>query len=78
MIIYLKCEPETCLERINKRNRPEEISMKLSQVQLLNKLHDNWLNNEVEIPVIIINSNLNEQAIISEYDRTIEAIMKLN
>lgn len=81
MIIYLKCNPEISLERIRKRNRPEEVNIQLSYVQLLNELHNNWLikgKDDNQISVIIINANLNEDAIQSEYDRAIEEILKLN
>lgn len=36
-IIYLKCEPEICMERIKKRNRKGEESIPL---EYLRKVHD--------------------------------------
>lgn len=78
LIIYLKCEPEICFNRIKKRGRPEEINMSLSHLDLLNKLHNKWLlENNSKIPVVVIDSNLNEDLITSEYDKVIDAILNL-
>jgi deoxyadenosine/deoxycytidine kinase len=45
LIIYIKTSPEKCLERINKRNRIEESSIKLDYLVKCNHYHDDWLNN---------------------------------
>ena len=49
LIIYIKTSPEKCLERINKRNRIEESSIKLDYLIKCNKYHDDWLydNNNI-------------------------------
>jgi deoxyadenosine/deoxycytidine kinase len=44
LIIYIKTSPEKCLERINKRNRAEETSIKIDYLVKCNKYHDDWLN----------------------------------
>jgi len=43
LIIYIKTNPDKCLERINKRNRIEENSIKLDYLEKCNKYHDDWL-----------------------------------
>jgi deoxycitidine kinase len=51
-IIYIKTSPEKCLERINKRNRVEESSIKLNYLEKCNKYHDDWLHNYKNIIII--------------------------
>ena len=57
-VIYLKSSPETCFERIKKRNRTGESSIPLDYLQKIHDKHEVWLNNE-DIPVLIINADEN-------------------
>lgn len=42
--IYIRASPQTCLERINKRARPEEKDkISLSYLESLHKYHEEWL-----------------------------------
>jgi thymidylate kinase len=52
LIIYIKTSPEKCLERINKRNRIEESSIKLDYLIKCNKYHDDWLYDNNNIIII--------------------------
>ena len=56
-IIYLRCDPEKCLERINKRGRVEESTIPLEYLKQLSQYHDDWLLNEKDISVCIIDNN---------------------
>ncbi len=42
-ILYIKTSPNKCLERINKRNRSEESTIKLSYLEKCHSYHENWL-----------------------------------
>lgn len=44
--IYLKCSPEKSLERIKKRNRPEEANITLEYLQMIGDYHNRWLDNK--------------------------------
>lgn len=44
--IYLKCSPEKSLERIKKRNRPEEANITLEYLQIIADYHNKWLDNK--------------------------------
>ena len=44
--IYLKCSAEKSLERIKKRNRPEEKNITLEYLQTIADYHDKWLGDK--------------------------------
>jgi deoxyadenosine/deoxycytidine kinase len=53
-IIYLRCDPDVAFQRIHKRNRMEESGITFEYIEKLHKYHDDWLLNEKEIPVLVI------------------------
>ena len=55
-IIYIRCSPEKCLERINKRSREEENTISLDYIKKLHNYHEEWLQNWKETPVLIIDN----------------------
>jgi deoxycitidine kinase len=57
-IIYVKCSPEKCMDRINKRGREEETNISLDYLTDLHKYHEDWINNWTETPVIILNNEV--------------------
>jgi deoxyadenosine/deoxycytidine kinase len=56
-IIYLRASPETCSERINKRNRTEENSIPLEYLQKINKKHEDWLLKKENVLVLDANKD---------------------
>ena len=54
-IIYIRCSPKKCLERINSRARNEN-SIKLEYLEKLHDYHEDWINNWNNTPVIIIDN----------------------
>ena len=56
-IIYIRCSPEKCLERINNRGRHEETQIKLEYLQKLHEYHENWLLSWDKTPILIIDNN---------------------
>ena len=42
-IIYLKADPEVCLERLQTRNRAEETNVSIEYLRSLGRRHDDWL-----------------------------------
>lgn len=54
-IIYIRTSPKVCLERINKRKRPEEASIDIEYLEQIHQLHEEWLSN-TNIPVLIIDN----------------------
>ena len=44
-IIYVQTSPETCLSRIEKRNRKGEESIPLSYLEDCHRYHEEWINN---------------------------------
>lgn len=58
-IIYLQISPEKALKRINNRKRPGEENISLHYLNQLHQYHEIWLQNEKNLPVIIINADEN-------------------
>lgn len=44
-IIYLESSPEICMQQIIKRNRGEEIGIKMEYLEALHQKHEQWLRN---------------------------------
>lgn len=57
IIVYLKSTPETCMKRVQKRNRQGEEKITLEYLENLNKYHDDWLLNNDNKNIIIIDCN---------------------
>jgi deoxyadenosine/deoxycytidine kinase len=62
--IYLKADPQTCLERIKKRSRPSETSISIEYVRDIDRAHDNFLIEKKgiapsirNIPVLVLDCN---------------------
>jgi len=64
--IYLRCSPEKSMERIMKRNRPEEQTISIEYLTKLHNYHDEWLqsqNNNFNVVILDCNDDFenNEQ-----------------
>lgn len=47
-IIYLRCSPELCLERIQKRNRKGEEGISLEYIKKVHERHEAWISRQQE------------------------------
>lgn len=56
-IIYLRCSPEKCLERMGIRGRSEESKVPIEYLRELHENHEKWLNNWTTTPVLVIDNN---------------------
>ncbi len=81
--IYLQTDPATCMERMQKRNRSEEVGVSLEYLTLLHKRHEEWLvqkHNVVgstrDIPVLILPCNDEFEQNYEVQVRHIEAVRK--
>jgi deoxyadenosine/deoxycytidine kinase len=69
-IIYIKCSPEKCLERISQRGRNEENKIPIEYLNKLNVYHDEWFDNWKETPLLVIDNN--------EDNNWVEILKKIN
>lgn len=65
-IIYLDCDPTTCLERIQIRNRDSENNIELSYLEHLNTHYTNFCNIKQDIPIYKIDANRDENNVQSQ------------
>lgn len=59
--IYLRADPETCLERVNKRNRKGEEGIDVTYLAELHEAHENWLGSSTSYPTLVVNANSESQ-----------------
>jgi len=58
-IIYLKCSPELCLQRIRQRGRKGEEGISLDYLRKVHERHEEWLQNmNNTIPIITIDTGV--------------------
>jgi len=68
-LVYLRAKPETCLERIKSRNRPEEQSITLDYLKQLHECHEEWLLSRTRTlitPVFIIDADQTKEHVYSD------------
>jgi deoxyadenosine/deoxycytidine kinase len=78
VLIYLKAQPETLLQRINKRGREAEKSIDPQYIKQLNILYNDWIEKFTFCPVITINiegTDLRDR--IEEQDALIKKIYQI-
>jgi len=59
--IYLKTDPHTCYNRINKRNRDGESNISVDYLKSCNDYHENMINTISINDILIINSNIDTE-----------------
>lgn len=56
-IIYLRTNPEKCLERIRERARHEESTVSLEYLKEIHNYHEEWLSEWKQTPILTIDNN---------------------
>ena len=57
-VIYLKCAPELCMERIKKRNRDGEEGIPLEYLKKVHERHEEWIHSMKNVPTLIIDTGI--------------------
>lgn len=55
-IIYLKCSPAICHERIKKRNRQGEEGIPLEYLQKVHDRHEEWISRQKNVKILTIDT----------------------
>ena len=74
--IYLKADLKTTMDRLKKRNRSEESSVTKEYQSALIEKHNNWLNNELDIPVLTLNVNIDFEKDNKQFDLHFKKLRK--
>ena len=56
-VVYLRVSPETCVQRIMKRNRNGESLIDSSYLNQLHNKHESWLMHPGDVPVCVVDGN---------------------
>ncbi|MFH1461328.1 MAG: deoxynucleoside kinase [bacterium] len=79
--VYLKTSPNTCYDRMKKRDRSEEKEVPLSYLELLHKKHEDWLVAKTEtidyiknVPVLTLDCDLEFESNKEEQEKHIKAV----
>ena len=75
-IIYIKTDPNICLERINKRNRNGESSISLKYLQDIDKLYNELPNIYTSIKFYVVNGNEDEITVFRNVNDILNKIVK--
>ena len=57
-IIYLKCCPEVCLQRLQKRGRKGEEGIEIGYLRKVHEKHEKWISRQRRIAVLTINTGI--------------------
>ena len=55
-VVYIRADPDTCMERINKRGRAGE-TIPLEYIQMCHDCHDEWINSDMTCKKLVIDAN---------------------
>lgn len=79
LIVYLRADPQSCMERIKKRNRGEESSVPMEYVESLHELHEEWLVHQTKFTapaeIIVLDANKNISDVLADIDKQRELIL---
>jgi deoxyguanosine kinase len=57
VVIYLQANPDTLMERINRRGRPFERDMDREYIKQLNEAYNHFFFHYVDAPLLVVNTN---------------------
>lgn len=81
MVVYLRADPAVVHKRILARGRAEESAVDRGYLNVLHDAYESWLGpdrprRENDVPLVVLDSNLDRDRIVAEYDRALCEISK--
>jgi len=81
LIVYLRTDPETAMERLKSRARGEEVDIPIDYLRELHDHHEDWLVHKKfshpPAPVIVIDANQDVEDMLGEYEKCMRDITGL-
>ena len=74
-VVYLRCTPGVCQQRIQKRERAEECSIPLSYLESIHRKHEEWIS-RIDAPVLTLDVDEDFEENPEFMDYTISKIIK--
>jgi deoxyadenosine/deoxycytidine kinase len=79
LVIYLQTDPKTAFERLIKRNRFEEDSVRFSYIRDIHQRHEDWLIGDsaaiIPVPVLVLNANVDVSNYKAECDTILSEVV---
>lgn len=72
LIIYLNTNPENAFYRCVNRNRTEEQQLDFNHFRDLHMHYENWLSNNNNFPVLVLNGNVERDLMEKEYEKCLK------
>jgi len=76
LYVYLKTSPAVAMSRAEKRGRPEEKMVELDLLTRLHELHENWLERDETVPVLVVLADAEPPDPETVYSRIISILKK--
>lgn len=76
LIIYLRIDPETAMQRIKKRNRFEERDITIEYIKILDGFYNLWLLENPGVQVITLDASQSTDKILTELNKKLDAKRK--
>ena len=73
IVIYLKCDPETCFKRIHQRNRNSEQTISMEYLERLHSKYESLYNNNLNVKVIEVDAT---QSIDKVFEEILEKVIR--
>jgi len=82
LIVYLQTDPKVAYERMRQRDRPEEIQIPFSYIQLVHRYYEAWLGTQTlqkpPAPILILNANESQDILFQNYEKNSTRILGLD
>lgn len=76
--IYLRTSPQTCIERVAKRNRQSEDLIDIKYLEQLHRKHEEWMmgnDNEADVlPTLVVDGNQDLVSVKENRDRVLHSV----
>lgn len=80
ILVYLRCLPSTCLNRVQKRQREEErTAVDINSLKSLHERYEDWLikplPGKLSAKVVVVDANQDEATVLAKVEQHLENLL---